>query len=199
MYLLISDPRRRFNTYFFILRAISHHKILLEARAQPLGRGVRTLSKFVLITQFWTAFFMGGRFNSVTLQWKWLYQVLPFNCTPDWTIWSSKFQTKSGEGLTGPPPKTSAPLFLGLSPRFGLRPQISFASPSTFEAWSPPWLEVQTLSLYTIAYCIEGNCASLKFICWRIRSQYIIYTIRYEKKSFVSASLQINIHCENAA
>ena len=32
------------------------------------------------------------------------------------------------EGLTEPPPQTPPPLFLGLRPRFGLRPQFSGAS-----------------------------------------------------------------------
>ena len=59
-----------------------------------------------------------------------LYQDFWFKYRPDWTIWSSKFQKLSGEGLTEPPPQTPPPLFLGLRPqisgasrpRFGLRP-----------------------------------------------------------------------------
>ena len=42
--------------------------------------------------------------------------------TPEWLIWSSKFQKIAGEGLTGPPPQTPSPLFLGFCSRFGLRP-----------------------------------------------------------------------------
>ena len=38
------------------------------------------------------------------------------------------FQKFSGEGLTEPPPQTPPPFFLGLRPRFGLRPQLSGAS-----------------------------------------------------------------------
>ena len=41
---------------------------------------------------------------------------------------SSIFQKFSGEGLTEPPPQTPPPFFLGLRPRFGLRPQFSGAS-----------------------------------------------------------------------
>ena len=38
------------------------------------------------------------------------------------------FQKFSGEGLTEPPPQTPPSFFLGLRPRFGLRPQFSGAS-----------------------------------------------------------------------
>ena len=38
------------------------------------------------------------------------------------------FQKFSGEGLTEPLPRPLPPLFLGLRPRFGLRPQFSGAS-----------------------------------------------------------------------
>ena len=73
-----------------------------------------------------------------------LFQDFPFNYTPNWTIWSSKFQKNSGEGSrTEPPPQTPPPLFFGLRPRFGLRPirtpqllkrscALDIATPSSF-------------------------------------------------------------------
>ena len=42
------------------------------------------------------------------------------------------FQKFPGEGLTEPPPQTPPPIFLGLRPRFGLRPQFSGASRPRF-------------------------------------------------------------------
>ena len=53
---------------------------------------------------------------------------LGYKYTPDWTIWSWKFQKFSAEGLPEPFPQTLPPLFLRLRPQFGLRPQISGAS-----------------------------------------------------------------------
>ena len=82
-----------------------------------------------------------------------LFQDFPFNYTPNWTIWSSKFKKIFGEGLTEPPPQTPPPLFLGLRPRFGLRPILGRFAPSiwalpdsdspTFEAWLRPCYSVQ--------------------------------------------------------
>ena len=51
-----------------------------------------------------------------------------FKYAPKWMVSSLIFQKFSGEGLTEPPPQTPPPLFLGLRPRFGLRPQFSGAS-----------------------------------------------------------------------
>ena len=45
-----------------------------------------------------------------------------------WMVSSLIFQKFSGEGLTELPPQTPPPIFLGLRPRFGLRPQFSGAS-----------------------------------------------------------------------
>ena len=51
-----------------------------------------------------------------------------FKYTPKWMVSSLIFQKFSGEGLTEPPPQTPPPpIFLGLRPRFGLRPQFSGA------------------------------------------------------------------------
>ena len=51
-----------------------------------------------------------------------------FKYTPKWMVSSLIFQKFSGEGLTEPPPQTPPPIFLGLRPWFGLRPQFSGAS-----------------------------------------------------------------------
>ena len=67
----------------------------------------------------------------------WMWALKPFslvisnNCfiyAPKWMVSSLIFQKFSGEGLTELPPQTPPPLFLGLRPRFGLRPQFSGAS-----------------------------------------------------------------------
>ena len=51
-----------------------------------------------------------------------------FKYAPKWMVSSLIFQKFSGEGHTEPPPQTPPPLFLGLRPRFELRPQFSGAS-----------------------------------------------------------------------
>ena len=51
-----------------------------------------------------------------------------FKYAPDWTIWSSKFQNFSGEGLTEPPPQTPPRSFSG------------FALDSGFARFGPPQL-----------------------------------------------------------
>ena len=53
-----------------------------------------------------------------------------FKYTPDWTIWSSKFQNFSGEGLTEPPPQTPPPALSRASPSI-------LASPSNLGRFTP--------------------------------------------------------------
>ena len=51
-----------------------------------------------------------------------------FKYAPKWMVSSLIFQKFSGEGSPSPLPRPLPPIFLGLRPRFGLRPQFSGAS-----------------------------------------------------------------------
>ena len=89
------------------------------------GSGVRT-ANFFIDPQFWTAFnsFVLNVFlYNISLKSR-FFQDFPFNYTPDLTIWSSKFQKFSREGLTEPPPQNPPLHFLRLHPIFGVCPQI---------------------------------------------------------------------------
>ena len=69
-----------------------------------------------------------------------LFPDSPFNYTPNWTIWSSKFQKFSGEGLTEPPPQTPPPALSRASPSIRASPD---SDPPTFEAWLRPcWIMI---------------------------------------------------------
>ena len=71
-----------------------------------------------------------------------LYQDFGFKYTPDWTIWSSKFQKFSGEGLTEPPPQTPPPALSRASPSVRASPD---SDPPNFWSVAAPLSAVRSL------------------------------------------------------
>ena len=78
----------------------------------------------ILILQFAQNFKLGDTPNIRTIK----DIDLCFECTPDCTVSSLNFQKFSGEGFTEPLPRPLPSIYLGLRPRFGLRPQFLGAS-----------------------------------------------------------------------
>ena len=72
------------------------------------------------------------------------FQDFPFNYTPDWTIWSSKFQKNLGRGSPSP---DLTPLFFGLSSKISALGALD----SGFARFGPPhfWSVVSPLTTST--------------------------------------------------
>ena len=117
-----------------------------------------------------------------------LFQDFPFNYTPDRTIWSSKFQKISGEGITEPPPQTPTPRsFSGfdLDSGFAVKSQALRALDSGFARFGPPTFEAWLRPLPNSMLFFDQNI-NFDIIRRQIRAtNYLAIETRFSRKKLL--------------